>query len=243
MTGRTELGTLILVNADHPLRQELQPDLVPADPVRSEILLERRAAGLLAACLQAIGGSGKIIPVSGWRSRAEQQGIWDDTMEKEGEAFTRSYVACPGCSEHETGLAIDLGLASSKLDFIRPDFPDTGVCRAFREKAPEYGFILRYPEGKEQVTGIAHEPWHFRYVGVPHAQIMTQRGLVLEEYLEQLSCHTADHPLRIRGARYDYTIFSQKDSQPRLEASIGDFQLVSGDNLGGWIVTSWHSRG
>ena len=140
---------------------------------------------MLADCIRAGGGEGQIVPVSGWRSREEQQRIWDDTLAKEGEAFTRQYVACPGCSEHQTGLAIDLGLAAPHIDFIRPDFPDTGVCRAFREQAGKYGFILRYPAGKEHITGIAHEPWHFRYVGTPHSAIMTRLGLTLEEYLEQ----------------------------------------------------------
>ena len=242
MSGWAELGPLLLVNASHPLDEELRPELVPPDSSRPEIRLERRAAGLLAACLQAVGGQGKILPVSGWRSRAEQQAIWDDTMAREGERFTRSYVARPGCSEHETGLAIDLGLAGPELDFIRPYFPDSGVCGAFRERAAEYGFILRYPKGKERVTGIAHEPWHFRSVGVPHAQLMAEQGLVLEEYLERLESYTAEAPLCVRGARYDYAIFSQRRVRPSLEDGQGSFRQVSGDNLGGWIVTAWQSR-
>ena len=80
------------------------------------------------------------------------------------------------CSEHQTGLAIDLGLASEEIDVIRPNFPYSGVCAAFRKQAADYGFILRYPAGKEAVTGIAYEPWHFRYVGVPHARFMLNRG-------------------------------------------------------------------
>ena len=64
-----------------------------------------------AAHVEASAGAGRIVPVSGWRSRKEQQAIWDDTLAKQGEAFTRSYVALPGCSEHETGLAIDLAEA------------------------------------------------------------------------------------------------------------------------------------
>ena len=61
--------------------------------------------------------------------------------------------------------------------------PYEGICQRFRELAPLYGFIERYPANKEAVTGIAHEPWHFRYVGRPHAQRMTDLGLTLEEYL------------------------------------------------------------
>lgn len=177
---------LLLVNAAHPMPEGAEPELAAVDERWSQVLLERQAARMLAACIRAVGGEGQIVPVSGWRSREEQQRIWDDTMEKEGEAFTRQYVALPGCSEHQTGLAIDLGLAAPHIDFIRPDFPDTGVCGAFKEQAGKYGFILRYPAGKEHITGIAHEPWHFRYVGAPHGAIMTQLGLTLEEYLELL---------------------------------------------------------
>lgn len=122
------------------------------------------------------------MPVSGWRSQQEQQRIWDDSMAEHGETFTRQYVALPGCSEHQTGLAIDLGKAAGYIDFIRPAFPYDGVCGRFRRLAARYGFIERYQRGKEEVTGISAEPWHFRYVGAPHAQLMETNGLCLEEY-------------------------------------------------------------
>ena len=101
--------------------------------------------------------------------------------------FRSTYVALPGHSEHESGLAVDLGLKKDVIDFIRPDFPYDGICGVFRELAPDYGFIERYPRGKEAVTGIGHEPWHFRYIGTPHARILTESGLVLEEYAAQFS--------------------------------------------------------
>ena len=124
--------------------------------------------------------------MSGWRSQQEQQRIWDDSMAEHGETFTRQYVALPGCSEHQTGLAIDLGKAAGYIDFIRPAFPYDGVCGRFRRLAARYGFIERYQRGKEEVTGISAEPWHFRYVGAPHAQLMETNGLCLEEYRDFL---------------------------------------------------------
>ena len=130
------------------------------------------------------------MPVSGWRSHREQQKIWDDTIAEKGELFTRKYVAVPGCSEHETGLAIDLAENAPEIDFICPEFPRTGICGKFRERAPHYGFIERYPKGKESVTGIGAEPWHFRYVGLPHSLIMTGLGLVLEEYVGLITENT-----------------------------------------------------
>ena len=235
-------GPLVLVNASHPLVQSPQPELVPITEGQNAIYLERRAAGLLEACIRAVNGMGHIVPVSGWRSRQEQQSIWTDTLAQKGAAFTRKFVARPGCSEHETGLAIDLGLSAPHIDFIRPEFPDTGVCRAFRRRAADFGFILRYPAGKEAITGIAHEPWHFRYVGVPHAQIMLRRGLTLEEYLELLGRHSARNPLVFPSGHWEFSVFSQKGTCPAQATDGTACQLISGDNCGGWILTAWRTR-
>ena len=175
-------GPLAVVNRSHPLRGDIPTDLAAPDDRYPDTLMERRAARLLSACIRHVGGGQEIRPVSGWRSREEQQSIWDMALAEEGAAFTRKYVALPGCSEHQSGLAIDLGLRGEEVDFIRPEFPYEGICQAFRARMARYGFIQRYPAGKERVTGIAHEPWHFRYVGTPHAQLMTERDLTLEEY-------------------------------------------------------------
>lgn len=158
-------GPLVLVNRAHPLHEKERSALTSVDPHHPGILLESRARQLLSACIQKAGGQREIVPVSGWRSQQEQQRIWDDSMAEHGETFTRQYVALPGCSEHQTGLAIDLGKAAGYIDFIRPAFPYDGVCGRFRRLAARYGFIERYQRGKEEVTGISAEPWHFRYVG------------------------------------------------------------------------------
>ena len=235
-----DAGTLALVNAAHPFAGPETPDLAAADPHFPEILLERRAARMLQACIRSVGGEGLIVPVSGWRSQAEQQAIWDDTMAREGSAFTRRYVAQPGCSEHQTGLAIDLALAAEEIDFIRPRFPQSGVCGRFRAAAARYGFILRYPAGKDAITGIDHEPWHFRFVGVPHAGQMAARGLTLEEYLTLLRRHPAGCPLCCRSAGRTFRIFYQSPGQPEpAPPQAGQQRLISGDNCGGRIITTW----
>ena len=233
-------GALLLVNGAHSMPTSAAPDLVCVDPRWPEIKLERRAAGLLNACIRAVGGENAIVPVSGWRSREEQQAIWDDTLAKEGEEFTRQYVALPGCSEHQTGLAIDLGLAAEEIDFICPNFPYDGVCGAFRAKAADYGFILRYPAGKEHITGISHEPWHFRYVGVPHARLMIRLGLTLEEYVDLLRRDFVRRDLTFRAGRRDFRIryYAGADRGP-LPEEPGRYRQVSEDNCGGLVVTAW----
>lgn len=179
---------LILVNQSHALTEDIPDPLVPVHPRTPSILMCRCAAVMLSRLMEKIHGWEEIVPVSGWRSRDEQQAIWDSSLRENGLTFTQKYVALPGHSEHQTGLAIDLGLRQEQIDFICPEFPDSGICRLFREMAPDYGFILRYPPGKEHITGISHEPWHFRYVGRPHARIMEQKGLTLEEYTLNLHC-------------------------------------------------------
>ena len=230
-------GPLVLVNPSHPIRREGLVELVPADPGYPRVLLERRTAGLLQACLQSIRARGAIVPVSGWRSRQEQQEIWDDTLRRQGEAFTRNYVALPGCSEHQTGLAIDLGRAAREIDFIRPDFPEEGACGRFRRLAPRYGFIQRYHREKESLTGIACEPWHYRYVGTPHALLMEREGLCLEEYLDWVQ--TAPRTCRLehgRSARVFYMPCAGDETELRLPEGCCQ---VSGDNRNGFVVTVW----
>lgn len=180
--------TLVLVNAQTPLGEE--PDtreLVYPFANRPEILLRSDAAKALIAALSAVGVGDKIIGVSGFRALEEQQNIYADSLRENGQVFTKQFVALPGHSEHQTGLAIDLALNEPPIDFIRPAFPYNGICQRFREIAPHYGFVERYPAGKETITGIAHEPWHFRYVGLPYALIMTEKHLTLEEYLDFLT--------------------------------------------------------
>lgn len=171
---------LILVNMENPYREEYVRELVP---LSVGILLEREAAINLLRLLESINGYKDIVPVSGWRSVWEQQEIWDNSVKENGIIFTRRFVAAPLHSEHHTGLAVDLALKTENIDFICPEFPYSGICQAFREAAPKFGFIERYPEDKEHITKISHEPWHFRYVGREAAMEMVRRGVCLEEFL------------------------------------------------------------
>lgn len=130
-----------------------------------------------------------VYPVvsSGYRTAKQQQSEMDDKVqeyiddgksEDEARALAATYVAQVGYSEHEAGLAIDIVAKANKSD-------DDTVWAWLKEHCAEYGFILRYPEGKEGVTGMSYEPWHFRYVGVEAAQKIMSAEITLEEYLGQ----------------------------------------------------------
>lgn len=237
MRGGIHNGLLILVNAEHPIQHMERPVLAPAVP-GSDILLDTRAAAMLSGVISRIGAAGEIVPVSGWRSEAEQREIWDGSMRDSGEEFTRKYVALPGCSEHQTGLAIDLALRADNIDFIRPEFPYDGVCGRFHALAADYGFVERYQGGKEGVTGIAAEPWHFRYVGRPHARIMCEMGLCLEEYVEYLRAYPyPERLLEVRGEVYEAEV-GFAGARDALGLPDAPYQ-VSGNNVDGYIYTLW----
>ena len=225
-------GNLILINEKCGIKGDRYNGLVG---IGNEVFLNCEAAGALEKAVKAVGGGEMIVPVSGFRSAEEQKAIFQNSMRENGEDFTRQFVALPGHSEHQTGLAIDLGLKSENIDFIRPNFPYEGICQRFRETAPRYGFIERYPKGKEKITGIAHEPWHFRYVGLPHAEIMTDEGLTLEEYMDFIKGFTFDKPLGKNGAEIYYEEIRESKCSVRVPDK-GKIS-ISGNNLDGVIVT------
>lgn len=247
--GRTDIskGFLILVNPSHPLKSDMPKDrLVSVRPDAAHILLERQPAKMLSEITAFGGCEHDIVPVSGYRTMREQQAIYTDSLREHGEDFTQKYVAIPGCSEHQTGLAIDLAENSDAIDFIRPDFPYTGICGRFRELSIQYGFIERYPAGREQITHIAHEPWHFRYVGYPHSETMKERALTLEEYTDYLKQfpYQGNH-LRFKSNWRDFEIFYvpvQDDKEAIIEIPDNIPYQVSGNNEDGVVVTLWKNQ-
>ncbi len=232
-------GPLILVNRAHPLQMEeaaLQGRLCEAVPGFPDIQMDRTAAAALQALLAACAAGAGIVPVSGYRSGREQEELYFTSLKENGETFTNQYIAYPGTSEHQTGLAIDMGKAMDEIDFIRPAFPYTGLCQRFRELAPAYGFIERYPAGKETITGVAQEPWHFRYVGTPHASLIARDGLTLEEYTASLSACTAASPRLLPDGTRIYVVPAgeEETAVPLPEQGAAE---VSGNNAGGFVVT------
>ena len=237
-------GNLILVNAQFPIHEaaEKRPR-VPVTSLEPPVLCDQEAVGRLSALMMELDGWRFITPVSGWRSMREQQDLYAQSLRDNGAEFTRKFVALPGHSEHQTGLAIDLGLSKPDIDLIRPDFPYTGICQAFRKRAPAFGFVERYPAGKESITGIAQEPWHFRYVGSPHAEIMQSKGLTLEEYHAFIKeFPLGGKPLVWQAGRFEYDLFyiaEKSGMATRFALDTDGPCMVSGDNESGFIATLW----
>lgn len=225
-------GPLILVNAMHGYHAEYTGPLTPADQKHPSILVCKCLQQAYVSTMQAIHAKDRIVPVSGFRPHQEQIDLFASSLQENGEDFTYRYVALPGHSEHETGLALDVGIFSDHIDFIRPDFPYTGISQIFRETAPYFGLIERYGAAKESITGISHETWHFRYVGYPHAVYMNHNQLCLEEYIDLLHGFTLDQPLYVENHTIFYHPFNDELNLPE---RIG--YEVSGNNVDGLIIT------
>ncbi|HEY4390257.1 MAG TPA: D-alanyl-D-alanine carboxypeptidase family protein [Paenibacillus sp.] len=122
-----------------------------------------------------------LAGVSGYRSHKTQTSLFNRYVQRDGEEKAKTYSAVPGHSEHETGLAIDVSGSDGKCA-AEDCFGDTKEADWLAQHASEYGFIIRYPEGQDSITGYKYEPWHIRYVGVDIASEIADRGITLEEY-------------------------------------------------------------
>lgn len=238
-------GDLLLVNANYGLLQDDAKELTPVDMHFPTITLKEQVANILRLVFDKIESKSQIVPVSGYRSCEEQTGIFEGSLLENGEEFTRKYVALPGHSEHQTGLAIDLALSQEEIDFICPDFPYEGICNEFRKVAPDYGFIERYSKEKERITGISHEPWHFRYVGFPHSRIIAEKCFALEEYIDFIKTYRENSTLTCFdsfGKKMEiYYVPATKDKTTISIPENVTYQ-VSGNNVDGFIITIWRKQ-
>ncbi len=226
-------GNLILIHPNYLLQEEIQDNVLESySEEYREIKLQKIANKFLQFILREMKVGNKIVPVSGYRTLEEQEKIWKDSLEENGEEFTRKFVALPNASEHQTGLAIDLGLNEGEIDFIRPAFPHHGICNEFRDYAKRYGFIERYKEEKKQITCISAEEWHFRYVGYPHSEIIEMNHFCLEEYIEYLKqFRYSINPLSFKNYEISYLPY-----EDNIEISLENTE-ISGNNMDGFIIT------
>lgn len=178
----------VVVNKGRKLPASYVPaDLVtPAVRIRSgsEAKLRADAARALEQMFSAAKSQGLTLMVtSAYRSYNYQRGIYSNYLKTQGQAYTDATSARPGHSEHQTGLAADISPGSRKceLDTCFADTPE-GIWTAKNVHA--YGFIIRYPEGKQEITGYSFEPWHLRYVGPELAQQINSSGKTLERFFD-----------------------------------------------------------
>ena len=169
----------VLVNKEHPLSEDYAPDLAEPEP---GVFFDSRAAESLSDFIGGARDAGLTVYISSsYRSYATQKYLFDNKVAQVGdrEAAAR-IVAYPGTSEHQLGLAADI--VDKHYEYMNESLADTRLSIWLKEHCAEYGFILRYPKDKQEITGIMFEPWHFRYVGREAAAYITENGLCLEEF-------------------------------------------------------------
>ncbi|MCM3704915.1 MULTISPECIES: M15 family metallopeptidase [Cytobacillus] len=143
------------------------------------------AEGLEKLFAGAMNEGVELFAVSGYRSFTRQSEVFDAEVNRVGKEKAVQAVAIPGSSEHQTGLTMDISSRSAGLE-LSEKFGETKEGKWLAENAHRYGFILRYPKGKETITGYKYEPWHFRYVGVEAAKVIYEKKCTLEEYFDMV---------------------------------------------------------
>lgn len=207
---------LVLLNASHPMSEYTVPTLecYNGQEAQMDIALLDAFENLSSAVNRK--WDEKLYIKSSYRSSQEQVVVY---------ATDKEVAALPGASEHEAGLALDVYVKN----FGGRAFIKVPAGQFVNEEGWRYGFITRYPLFKTAITGITYEPWHIRYVGKPHAEIMYKNSLCLEEYLESLNI----------GKFYEfdgYIISRQTGEQLQIPTDLVEV-MVSPDNTGSYIVT------
>ena len=179
-------GTLFLVNRQWMVSSAYEPAQLDMSDVPGQVRMMRPEAAaalreMFVACKEETGA--QLLSVSGYRSFAKQDGIYSRKLRsvKKDEAKAQEYVAPPGASEHQTGLAMDVGQRNKET--LERSFADTEGGKWCRENCWRFGFILRYDEPWEEITGYKYEPWHFRYVGREFAKEIHDAGEPYETWI------------------------------------------------------------
>lgn len=184
-------SNLLLVNKNNTLKSNYEPNdlVVPSIKFQSvgDIMVKNVRTDV-AIALENLYKAAEIdginlLAISGYRSYNYQETLYNSEVQNFGVVEANRYVAKPGQSEHQTGLAMDI--LSDNYTVLDEGFENTDAFKWLENNMSKYGFIIRYPKGKEKITGYGYEPWHLRYVGVSDATEIMNKGLTLEEYLNK----------------------------------------------------------
>ena len=192
--GKKKIDYLVLVNKQTKLPDDWEETVELADAKDFEggtIQVEKEALEQFNKLKEDLHKEGvEIVLDSAYRSVKRQQDLWDEWSAdpEKGPEYVKKYVAVPGYSEHHTGLAIDIAIEKDGKVIYDNDemIAEKEIFAKIHSKLADYGFILRYLEGREDSTGYTYEPWHFRYVGsVDVAKEIMSKNITLEEYLNK----------------------------------------------------------
>ncbi|KAB8126082.1 M15 family metallopeptidase [Gracilibacillus oryzae] len=233
LTEHVHKGNLLLVNQDYPVQKDsTKEDIVSLfgqeELTQGYVLLNgdiELSASIAKKFSEMVAAANKdgvnhFLISSGFRGFDQQAALFQE--------MGSSYALEAGHSEHHLGTALDVGSTQMQMS-------KAPEGRWIEDHAWKYGFILRYPADKTDVTGIEYEPWHIRYVGLPHSAIMKENNFALEEYLDYLKEEQAFSASR-NGENYEIYYYPV-NSDTTIEIPAGERYEISGNNMDGVIVT------
>ena len=189
--GTSTDWNLILANPDNALPDGFNVETVVVQGAKE---VDKRIVDIAKKMIDDAKSEGiDLLVCSGYRSIEKQQNLFDNSVngyvaqgysKEDAIKYTKAYYAVPGTSEHHTGLAMDIVTPSYQT--LDDKYDQTDAAKWLFNNAYKYGFILRYPKDKEDITKIAYEPWHYRYVGEEHAKIIKEKNLCFEEYIKTI---------------------------------------------------------
>ena len=228
----TDTRYLELVNFEYSINGEPDNGLIvsawPSVPVRvTDITLHKTALEAVSELFGAANeaGIGSFYVSSGYRDYDTQKQVYNDMQDK-------SFAQPPNHSEHQAGLAADI-LA---MGVLQSEMADSHEGQWLAKNAWKHGLVLRYTEEKRDITGIAGEPWHFRYIGHPHAWYCQQQNLCFEEYIQLLK-ENGGYRATLDGKTY--SVLYQVPQNSIIYVPGHQNYYISGDNTGGFIITAW----
>ncbi|MBE7129878.1 VanY-A/VanY-F/VanY-M family D-Ala-D-Ala carboxypeptidase [Bacillus mycoides] len=226
-------GDLLLVNKDYSVKKDsVRSDIINvaqnSELVRGYGVLDRNirlSKDIVKKFLNVIDAAGKesvnhFLISSGYRDFQEQRQLYEE--------MGSDYALPPGYSEHNLGLSLDVGSTQEKME-------KAPEGKWIEENVWKHGFVLRYPKNKSNITGIQYEPWHIRYVGLPHSAIMQEKKFTLEEYLDFLK-EKKEISTNVEGEEYKVSYYKVSNNTT-INVPINQHYEISGNNMDGVIVT------
>ncbi|MFE9081195.1 M15 family metallopeptidase [Bacillus mobilis] len=226
-------GDLLLVNKDYPVKKDsIRSDIINvnhnSELVRGYVIFDRNlrlSKGVVESFLNVVDAAGKdgvqhFLMSSGYRDFQEQSKLYKE--------MGSDYALPAGYSEHNLGLSLDVGSTQKKMERA----PEG---KWIEENVWKHGFVLRYPKNKSHITGIQYEPWHIRYVGLPHSAIMQKEKITLEEYLDFLK-EKKEISTNVEGKEYTVSYYKVSGNR-KVNVPANKQYEISGNNMDGVIVT------
>ncbi|HDR7734045.1 TPA: M15 family metallopeptidase [Bacillus thuringiensis] len=226
-------GDLLLVNRDYPVKKDsIRSDIINvnhnSELVRGYVIFDRNlrlSKDVVKKFLNVVDAAGKesvnhFLISSGYRDFQEQKQLY--------EKMGSDYALPAGYSEHNLGLSLDIGSTQKKME-------KAPEGKWIEENVWKHGFVLRYPKNKSNITGIQYEPWHIRYVGLPHSAIMQKKNFTLEEYLEFLK-EEKEVSTEVEGKKYTVSYYKVSENT-KVNVPANKQYEISGNNMDGVIVT------